>query len=149
MRELLHVTLSDQSIKSCVFSCGRYPQFQVSIRDMTSFCRQQDMVVRCRACHNNAYGRNKLKCVPYSKPYQRACLLTFVTFEQFEYSLDKSNLRYTFPMMHWYAERGEMPGSIEVLSQIPYTVKQGCVRPCDALKCIDVPPAGPIYSHGE
>ena len=29
-----------------------------------------------------------------------------------------------------------MPGSIEVLCQISYAVKQGFVRPCDALICI-------------
>ena len=29
-----------------------------------------------------------------------------------------------------------MPGSIEILCHIQYTVKQGCVRPHDALTCI-------------
>ena len=36
---------------------------------------------------------------------------------------------------------------MEVLCQMSYAVKQGCVRPCDALKCIDMHPAGQIYSY--
>ena len=51
-----------------------------------------------------------------------------------------------FPDMQ---SRIKVPGSIEVLCQIAHAVKQDCVRPRMALKCIGMHSAGHIHSHGK
>ena len=43
----------------------------------------------------------------------------------------------------------ELPGSIQVLCQRSHAVEQGCIRPRDALECIDMHSAGYYYSHGK